>query len=142
MPRQRRLPWLSRALGKPAAQCKDEGHRVLRDRAVVDAARAGEADAALCQLFVRELVSAGANCLYEAELRCTVEEAILPQPGDHQHIGLAHPIFQGRGIADDETMDAGIETRKPLMQPVGDMGEADRKLFRGGKHGALRSMTK
>src|SRR5271169_1344955 len=84
---------------------------------------------------MRELIGAGADCLYEAELRCAVEQAVLPQPGDHQHVGLAHPIFQGLGIADGEAMDAGIERRKPLMQPIGDMGEADRELFGGGKHG-------
>jgi hypothetical protein len=34
-------------LGKSAGQCENESHRVLRDRAEVDAARAGKADAAL-----------------------------------------------------------------------------------------------
>ena len=84
---------------------------------------------------MRELVGAGADCLYEAELRCAVEQAVLPQPGDHQHVGLAHPIFQGLGIADGEAIDAGIEGRKTLVQPIGDMGEADHELFIGGKHG-------
>jgi hypothetical protein len=55
-------------LGKPAAQCEDQGHRVLGDRSAVDAARAGKADVALRQLFVGELVSAGADRLDEAEV--------------------------------------------------------------------------
>jgi hypothetical protein len=42
--------------------------------------RAGEAHAALRQLFARELVSAGANRLYEAELLRAIEKAVVPQP--------------------------------------------------------------
>src|SRR5262249_31150430 len=76
-------------LGKPAAPRQDEGHGMFRDRAVVDAARAGEADAALCQLIARELIGAGADRLYETKFRRAVEKMVLPQPGDHQHIRLA-----------------------------------------------------
>ena len=122
-------------LGKPAAQCEDEGHRVLRDRSDVDAAGIGKADAALRQLFMGELVSAGADRLDEAELLRAIEKTVLPQPGDHEHIGLFHPILQGLGIADGEAIDAGVEGGKPLIQPIGDVGEADRKLIGGGKHG-------
>ncbi len=53
-------------LGKPAAQCQDQRHRVLGDGPVVDTAGTGEADAALCQFLARELVGAGADCLDEA----------------------------------------------------------------------------
>src|SRR5208283_3306646 len=60
-------------LGKPAAQCQDEGHRMLGDRSVVDAAGTGEADAALGQLDERELVGAGADRLDIAELFGAVE---------------------------------------------------------------------
>src|SRR5205807_5847836 len=63
------------------------------DLAVVDAACAGKADAALGQLCARELVGAGADRLDEAELLGTVENAVMPQPGDHQHIGLAYPLL-------------------------------------------------
>ena len=59
----------------------------------------------------------------------------MPQPGNHQHIGFGHPILQALGIADGKAVDAGIESRKPLMQLIGDVGEADRQLFVGGKHG-------
>ena len=45
------------------------------------------------ELAKRSIRLASADCLYEAELRCAVEQAVLPQPGDHQHVGLAHPIF-------------------------------------------------
>ena len=78
MPRHTRLAWLSRASAKPAAQREHEGHRVLGDRAGVDPARAGEADAALCQLVARELVGAGADRLDEAQLLRAVEKAVLP----------------------------------------------------------------
>jgi len=67
-------------LGKPTAQSEDEGHRVLSDCAVVDAARAGKADAALCQLAARELVGAGADRLDKAELLRAVEQTVMPSP--------------------------------------------------------------
>ena len=108
---------------------------MLGDRAVVDAARAGKADAALSQLFARELVSAGADRLDEAELLRTIEKAVVPEPGNYQHVGLGHPIVQGLGIAGSKAIDAGTEHRKPLMQLIGDMGEADQKLVTGRKHG-------
>src|SRR5262245_6772249 len=106
---------------------------MLRDGAVVDAVRAGKANAALRQLFAWELVSAGADRLYEAELFHAVEKAVLPQPGDHEHVGLAHPVLQGLGIADGKALNAGVKGRKPFMQPIGDVGEANRKLIVGGK---------
>ena len=65
-------------LGKTAAQCEHQRHRVLGDRASIDAARTGEPDPALCQLFARELVGAGANRLNEAEPFRPIEEQILP----------------------------------------------------------------
>jgi hypothetical protein len=65
-------------LGKAAAQGEDQRHRVLGDGAGVDAARAGEADAAPRQLVARKLVGAGADRLDEAQLRRAVEEAVLP----------------------------------------------------------------
>ncbi len=107
---------------------------MLRDRAVVDTARAGKADAALLQFFERKLVGAGANRLNEAKLARAVEKAVVPQPRDHQHVGLAHPVLQGLGIANGKAVDAGIEGRKPLMQLIGDMGKADRELVVGRKH--------
>ncbi|HXO89808.1 MAG TPA: hypothetical protein VN849_03385 [Stellaceae bacterium] len=55
--------------------------------------------------------------------------------GDRQHIGLARLILQGLGGAEGKALDAGIEERKPLMQTMGDAGEADYKLIIGGKHG-------
>jgi hypothetical protein len=79
MPRQTCFAWLS-CLGKPEAQRQGEGHRVLRDRPVVDAAGIGKADAALRQLYARELVSAGADRLDEAELLRAVEKTVLPSP--------------------------------------------------------------
>src|SRR6266851_2545186 len=62
----------------------------------------------------------------------------LSRPNTQPGVSLAHPILQGPGIADGEAIDAGIESRKPLMQPIGDVGEADRKLFIGGSMAALR----
>jgi hypothetical protein len=121
-------------LGKPAAQREDESHRVLCDRAVVDAACAGEADAALLQFLERKLVGAGANRLDEAKLACAVEKAVVPQPGDYEHVGLAHAVLQRLVIANGEAADAGIKGRKPLMQLIGDMGETDRELVVGRKH--------
>jgi hypothetical protein len=114
---------------------------VFRDRAVVDAVRAGKADATLRQLLARELVSAGADRLDETELRRTVEKSVMPQPGDHQHVGLRHSILQRPGIANREAIDVGLEGRKPLLQLVGDVGEADRELIGGGSMAILRSMT-
>jgi hypothetical protein len=58
----------------------------------------------------------------------------VPQPRNHQHIGLAHPVLQGLEITNGTAIDAGIEGRKPLMQLIGDMGEADRELLVGWKH--------
>jgi hypothetical protein len=58
----------------------------------------------------------------------------VPQPRDYKHVGLAHPVFQGLGIANGEAVDAGIDRRKPLMQLVSDMSEADRELVVWWKH--------
>jgi hypothetical protein len=58
---------------------------------------------------VGELVSAGADRLYQAEVLRAIEKAVMPQPGDHEHVGLAHPLLQGLGIADGEAVDAGVE---------------------------------
>ena len=118
-------------LGDPARKCQDERHRVLRDCAVVDAARAGQADAARGKYSARKLVGAGTDRLDEPELFGTVEKAVMPQPGDHQHIGLVYPVLQGLGIADAKALDPGIEDRKPLMQLIGGVGEADRRHWRG-----------
>jgi hypothetical protein len=63
------------------------------------------------------------------------EKGVIPESGDHEHIGLAHPFLQGLRIADGEAIDAGIEGREPLMHPIGHMGEADHKLIVGRKHG-------
>jgi hypothetical protein len=60
---------------------------------------------------------------------------VLPQPGDHQNVGLAHPILQGLGIADGEAIDAGIEGGKPLMQSIRDVSKADRRLIGGRNQG-------
>src|SRR5216683_2426970 len=121
-------------LGKPTAQCEYQGHRVLGNGAGIDAARAGQADAALRQLVARELVGAGADRLDEAELFRAVEQPVMPQPGDHQHIGLAHLALQALAVAYRKTGDACLEDRKPLMQLVGDMGKADRQLVLGRDH--------
>src|SRR6516225_3374160 len=43
--------------------------------------------------------------------------------------------LQGGEIAHRETAGPGVESRKPLAQPIGDMHETDRKLVAGGKHG-------
>jgi hypothetical protein len=65
-------------LGKTAAQCQHQRHRVLGDRTSIDAACTGEPDPAPCQLFARELVGAGADRLNETEPFRPIEEQILP----------------------------------------------------------------
>ncbi len=121
-------------LGKPAGQSEDQGHRVLGHRLRVDTAGAGEPDAAPCQLVFRKLVGAGADRLDQTQFFGAVEQAVAPQPRDHQHIGLGHSLVQPLRIAHRKAGDAGAEGRKPLVQPVGDMGKADRKPVRGRKH--------
>ena len=65
-------------LRKTAAQGQHQRHRVFGDGPSIDAAGTGEPDAALCQLFARELVGAGADRLNEAEPLRPIEELILP----------------------------------------------------------------
>src|SRR4029077_15608648 len=108
----------------------------------IDAARAGKPDAALCQFVPRKLVGAGTDRLDKTEFRRAVEKTVLPQTRDHQHLGLANPFLQGLKIAGGEAVDASIEGREPLTQPVSDMGKADRKFIVGGKHGPAPSHTK
>jgi hypothetical protein len=55
---------------------------VLGDRAVIDAARAGKPDAALCQFVPRKLVGAGTDRLDKTEFRRAVEKTVLPQTRD------------------------------------------------------------
>ena len=65
-------------LGKTAAQGKDQRHRVLGDGAGIDAARAGQTDAAERQLIARELVGPGADRLDKAQPRRALEQIIPP----------------------------------------------------------------
>src|SRR5439155_15797879 len=40
----------------------------------------------------------------QAPQRRVVEQAVLPQPGNHQHVGLVDPVRQGLGVADCEAV--------------------------------------
>jgi hypothetical protein len=55
-------------------------------------------------------------------------------------VGLIDALLQARQIADREAADAGVEGGEPLVQPIGDVSIANRKLVAGGSMGALRSM--
>ena len=114
-------------LRQPAAQRQDQRHRVLGDGAGVDAARARQADAAARQRLARKLVGAGADRLDEAQPGRPIEQPVVPQPRDHQHVGLGQRGCQGLGVAHREAGDAGPERRKALVQPIGDMSKADRQ---------------
>src|SRR5262249_19026016 len=108
----------------------------------IDPARACQGNAALRQRCRRELVGAGADRLDEAQPRRAVEKLVPPQPGDHQHIGLADAVYQALGVADRKAADAGRTRRKPLVQLIGDMGKADREPIVGREHRrALRGRT-
>ena len=108
---------------------------MLGDRASIDTAGTCQPDAALGQLFARELVGAGADRLYEAKSFRLIEKLVSPQPGDHQHVGLPYALLQGLGVADREAVDAGVERREPLLQPISNMGKADDDFFSSGDHG-------
>jgi hypothetical protein len=49
--------------------------------------------------------------------------------------GLAHGALQGLGVSDSKALDADAEGCKPLVQLLGDVGDADYKLISGGEHG-------
>src|SRR5215831_11811973 len=67
---------------------------------------------------------------------------VLPEPRDHEHVRVADSFLQGLEITDGKAGDSGIEGREPLVQPVSDMGKADRKFIVGRKHGPGPSHTK
>lgn len=70
--------WLSRALGKAAAQGEHHRHGVLGHRAGIDAAGNWQPDAEPCQFLARELVGTSADRLNEAEPFRVVEKLVLP----------------------------------------------------------------
>ena len=73
----------------------------------VDPGGARQADAALCQVVARELVGASADRLDKAQPARVLQQAVAPQPGDHQHIRLANPRGQRLGVAYLEASDPG-----------------------------------
>ena len=121
-----------------AGERQDQRHAVLGDGASIDTAGAGEADLAARELFARELVGAGADRLDEAQPRRAVEKGVVPQAGDHQHVGLADAGCECFGIAHRKTPDAGAERGKPLVEAVGDMRETDDELILRRDHRGLR----
>jgi hypothetical protein len=102
--------------------------------AIVDAARARKANAAILEDRAPELVGAGPDRLDEAQLCRTRGEIVAPQPGDHQHISFGDAPIELLGAANFEARDARIAPNEPLLQPIGDMREADRRLVPGWQH--------
>ena len=105
---------------------EDQRHRVLGDRARVDAVRAREPDAGGLERLARILVGAGADRLDEFELRRARDQVVAPQHRDAHHVGVADAHGQLFERADLEVPDAGVAQREALGHAVGDVGEADR----------------
>src|SRR5262249_34533324 len=85
---------------------------------------------------------AGADRLYETKFRHAVEKTVLPQSRDHKDVGFADPPLQSLEIAHGKAVDTGIERREPLVQLIGNVGEANRKFVVRGKHGPAPSVAK
>src|SRR6185437_5599136 len=73
-------PLVVTGLGETANHRQDERHRMLGDGARVDAAGAGEADAAFLQQVARELIHPGADRLNKSEALPGCEKPVVPQP--------------------------------------------------------------
>src|SRR5215469_7017476 len=76
------------------------------------------------------------------KFRHAVEKTVLPQSRDHKDVGLADPPLQSLEIAHGKAVDTGIERREPLVQLIGNVGEANRKFVVRGKHGPAPSVAK
>ena len=128
------LPLIVAGLGQPPRQRQDQRDGVFRDRLRVDAARAGEADAALLEGLAPELIGAGPDRLDEAQLGGARGEIVAPQPRDHQHIGIGDAPAKLLGAANLKARDTGIAPRELRLKLIGDMREADRQLVPGWQH--------
>ena len=71
-----------------AREGQDQGHGMFADRVAVDAAGGSEADAPLPQRVQVKLVDAGADRLDESQAGRDVQEFVLPESGNQQHIRL------------------------------------------------------
>ena len=69
-----------------AGEGQDQGHGVFADGVAVDAAGGCETDAPLPQRVEVELIDAGADGLDETQAGGDVQEFVLPESGDQQHI--------------------------------------------------------
>ena len=94
MPRQMPLRLVVARLGQPARERQDQRHRVLGDRAGIDAARRSPAACRAAGAPPRELVDAGADRLDEPQLRRARDQRVVPQPRDRQHVGLGDGCFE------------------------------------------------
>jgi hypothetical protein len=99
--------------------------------------RARKPDAALLQRLAPELIGPGADRLDETQLPGTLDELVAPQPRDHQDIGLGNPLLKLLKAPHFKTRDTGVALQKPLLQPVGDMRKADRRLVPRRQHDQL-----
>src|SRR5207237_8497935 len=104
---------------------------VLGDGASIHTAGAGEADLAARELFARELVGTGADRLDKAEARRAVEEGVVPQTGNHQHVGVGDAGRERFGSAHREAPAAAPERRKALVEPEADMRDTEDGLELG-----------
>jgi hypothetical protein len=101
---------------------------MLRHRPGIHAARAGEADAALLQLFTIELVGAGADRLDEAQPRRRVEEVVAPEAGDHDDLRFADALLEIFPRSHFEALDGRLPRKEALLHPIGGVREENRHL--------------
>ena len=69
-----------------AGEGQDQGHGVFADGVAVDAAGGCETDAPLPQRVEVELIDAGADRLDETQAGGDVQEVVLPESGNQQHV--------------------------------------------------------
>src|SRR5256885_6968233 len=108
---------------------------MLRDRALVGALGARQADAALPEGCAVVLVDAGTDRLDEAQSGGAADQLVAPETGYDQHVRVDDPRHQRVEAAHLEAFDARAAQRKTLAHAIGDMGKADFQMLAAGKRG-------
>ena len=106
-------------------QAKSEPHCMLTDGIGIHACGVGQKDAPLTQALQWKLVVASADGLDIAKPRTMLQKLIVPEAGDHQHVGLRQAGKSLPGCPGLLVADAGVELPEALCHLVGGVGEQD-----------------
>jgi hypothetical protein len=87
------------------------------------------------QEIARELIGAGTDRLDITKLLRRRDKVVIPEAGDHEHVGVADPGVEICPVPDLKALDPRAPTLEQTLKLIGDMGEADGQVGLGRNHG-------